>query len=99
MLHSLRLALLACLLLPVAPPAEKKSALDKPTLEAYVRHLFVWGPQIKVDISNPKPSVLPGMVEVTVHAAAGPATQDEVFYISKNPQRPITLPTLHPQDN
>jgi hypothetical protein len=25
------------------------SAIEKPTLEAYVRHLFVWGPHIKVD--------------------------------------------------
>ena len=51
------------------PAADKKSALDKPTLEAYVRHLFVWGPQIKVEISNPKASPLPGLMEVTVHAS------------------------------
>ena len=80
------LPLLVCLLsLPLARPADPKpSALDKPTLEAYVRHLFVWGPTIKVEIADPKPAPLPGMLEVDVHASAGPATQDEVFYVSKD---------------
>ena len=49
-------ALLLCLAGLAAFPqtAEKKeaaparSALDKATLEAYVRHLFVWGKNIKV---------------------------------------------------
>jgi protein-disulfide isomerase len=82
------LPLLVCLLsLPLAQPADPKpSALDKPTLEAYVRHLFVWGPTIKVEIADPKPAPLPGMLEVNVHASAGPATQDEVFYVSKDGQ-------------
>ncbi len=82
------LPLLVCLLsLPLAKPADTKtSALDKPTLEAYVRHLFVWGPTIKVEIADPKPAPLAGMLEVDVHASAGPATQDEVFYVSKDGQ-------------
>ena len=48
-----------------------QSALDKATLEAYVRHVFVWGPQIKVDIAAPKPSPIPGLYEVVfgTHAA------------------------------
>ena len=82
--------LLVCVLLPVARPADtKKSALDKATLEAYVRHLSVWGPQIKVEIGDPKPSPLPGMLEVTVHASAGNASQDEVFYVSKDGQKMV----------
>jgi len=100
MLHSLRFFLLACLLLPLAQPAaDKKSALDKPTLEAYVRHLFVWGPQIKVEISNPKPSPLPGLMEVTVHASAGNAAQDEVFYISKDGQTLVRGSMFDVKDN
>ena len=100
MLHSLRFLLLACLLLPLAQPAaDKKSALDKPTLEAYVRHLFVWGPQIKVEISNPKPSLLPGLMEVTVHASAGNAVQDEVFYISKDGQTLVRGSMFDVKDN
>lgn len=62
-----------------------KSALHKPTLEAYVRHLFVWGPQVNVSISDPQPSArLPGFFEVNVHATAGAASQEELFYISRD---------------
>lgn len=68
-------------------PAAKKSALDKSTLEAYVRHLFVWGPAVSVQIGDPKPSEIPGFDEVKVHASAGPASQDETFYISKDGQK------------
>src|SRR5690349_1138882 len=89
MVYSLRLLLLACLLIAVGQPVDKKSALDKPTLEAYVRHLFVWGPQIKVEISDAKPGPLPGTMEVGVRASAGQATQDEVFYISKDGQKMV----------
>jgi len=39
-----------------APP---KSAFDKPTLEAYVRHLFLLNPQLTVSINEPKPAVFP----------------------------------------
>ena len=38
---------------PAEKAAEKKSAFDKTTFEAYVRHLNVWGPQIKVEIADP----------------------------------------------
>jgi len=90
MVYFVRLLTLACVLLPWAQSAEtKKSALDKATLEAYVRHLFVWGPQIKVDIAPPKPSAIPGMVEVAVVASAGGASQEELFYISKDGQKII----------
>jgi protein-disulfide isomerase len=65
----------------------KKSAFDKATLEAYVRHLNVWGPQIKVEIDNPKPSSLPGFEEVTVHASAGNASADDTLYVSKDGQK------------
>ena len=42
-------------------------------MEQYVRHLYVWGPQISVSVSDPKPSTdLPGFKEVVVTASAGP---------------------------
>ncbi|MGH9658489.1 MAG: disulfide isomerase DsbC N-terminal domain-containing protein, partial [Bryobacteraceae bacterium] len=80
-------ALLAATLVAAAAPTVKKTALDKPTLEAYIRHLFVWGPQIKVEIDDPKPAPLPGFLEVGVHASAGAARQDESFYVSKDGQK------------
>src|SRR4051794_30362955 len=100
MFHSFRYLLLVCLLLPIAQPAaDKKSAFDKATLEAYVRHLFVWGPQIKVEISDAKPAALPGMMEVNVRASAGNATQDELFYISKDGQKILRGTVFDVKDN
>jgi protein-disulfide isomerase len=69
--------------------AAKKTAFDKQIFEAYVRHLFVWGPQIKVEVGNPHPGPLVGFSEVGVHASAGQASQDEVFYISKDGKKII----------
>jgi protein-disulfide isomerase len=65
----------------------KKTAFDKTTLESYVRHLFVWGSQIKVEIADPKPSPLPGFDEVQVHASAGQASVDQSLYVSKDGQK------------
>jgi protein-disulfide isomerase len=88
MFRNLALALLAAVALWSAEkgPA-KKSALDKTTLEAYVRHLFVWGPQIKVEVGDAKPSPLPGFDEIKVHASAGDASVDESLYVSKDGQK------------
>lgn len=61
-----------------------KSALDKATLEAYIRHLFLWGPQIQVTISDPRPSELPGLLAVRVRAAAGGASQEQDLYVSQD---------------
>jgi protein-disulfide isomerase len=78
----------AALLLAMAGSGQtekKKSALDKPTLEAYVRHLYVMDSRINMQISDPKPSTqLPGFLEVTVHAWAGQQAQDFPFFISKD---------------
>jgi protein-disulfide isomerase len=65
----------------------QKSALDKATLEAYVRHVMVYGPQIQISVSDPKPSPLPGFMQVTIHASAGQARQDLLFYVSKDGQK------------
>jgi protein-disulfide isomerase len=70
-------------------PAEKKSALDKPTLEAYVRHLKVWGPPIKIEIGDPKPSPMPGFSEVIVHASASGESIDLSLYVSKDGQKVV----------
>ena len=64
------------------PP--RKSALDKKTLEAYVRHLFVMDQRIAVTVSEPKPSEVPGFMDVTVHASMGAQAQDFQFMISRD---------------
>ena len=69
---------------PVSAQDQKKSALDKATLEAYVRHLFVMNSDVTVQVSDPKPSQVPGFVEVVVHASKGDASGDFPFLISKD---------------
>ena len=92
MFRSLCLTLAAALLFIAAGSgqSEKKSALDKATLEAYVRHLYVLDSRVTLQVSDPKPSTtLPGFLDVTVHASAGPQSQDLRFLVSKDGARII----------
>ncbi|MEP7351963.1 MAG: thioredoxin domain-containing protein [Acidobacteriota bacterium] len=62
-----------------------KSALDKPTLEAYLRHMEAWVPQINVAIDDPKPSAyLPGFSEVAVHISYQGQGKDEHYFVSRD---------------
>lgn len=62
----------------------QKSAFDKPTLEAYVRHLYNLNPALTLQIGDPKPSDLPGFSEVRVRISQGPAFQELPLLISKD---------------
>jgi protein-disulfide isomerase len=59
-----------------------KSAFDKPTLEAYIRHLFVLPAQLTVTVSDPKPAAFAGFKEVKVRIAQGAQFQDVILYVS-----------------
>jgi protein-disulfide isomerase len=83
MFRATLLSLLGVLLLSAAD-APPKSAFDKPTLEAYVRHLFLLNPQLTVTISEPKPSALPGFKEVRVRISQGPQFQEVSLYVSND---------------
>lgn len=91
MFRSLLLVLTTAVCFVTAGPAQtttKKSALDKATLEAYVRHLYVMDNRITVQVSDPKPSPdLPGFMDVVVHATMGPQAQDFKFLVSKDGSR------------
>lgn len=69
--------------------AGAQSRLDKPALESYIRYLLLWGPEIRVEISDPRPSALEGFDEVTVGGYLGSAGQKEVFFVSKDGKRMI----------
>ncbi|MEO8098375.1 MAG: DsbA family protein [Acidobacteriota bacterium] len=63
--------------------AAARSALDKPTLEAYLRHMELWIPQVSVAIDDPKPSLyLKGFSEVIVHLSYNGQGKDERYYVS-----------------
>jgi protein-disulfide isomerase len=88
MSKSLMLSVAAVFMLAMAGSGQapsKKSALDKATMEAYVRHLFVMDSRITLQVSDPKPSTqLPGFMDVTVHASMGQQAQDFQFLVSKD---------------
>jgi protein-disulfide isomerase len=71
----------------VAAIAAGKSALDKPTLEAYLRHLNLWNPQITVAISDPKPSQVEGFMDVHVKASLGGRSLEADYLVSKDGQK------------
>jgi protein-disulfide isomerase len=65
-------------------PAEK-SAFDKATLEAYLRNVELFLPEVAAKIDDAKPSTdLPGFFDVWVHWSMKGATKDELFYVSKD---------------
>ena len=76
---------------PAAAPAHPSAApaIDKPKLEAYFRHLFVWAPPIQIAISDPKPAPMPGFYEIDVRGSQGEASQMETFYISSDGKKII----------
>jgi protein-disulfide isomerase len=89
MLKPLFSSFLAAFLLVAAGMAqgEKKTAFDKAYLEAYVRHLWILLPTDTVTVSDPKPSDVPGMQEVHVKITRGPASGDELLYVTKDGTR------------
>ncbi|MBZ5601898.1 MAG: thioredoxin domain-containing protein [Acidobacteriia bacterium] len=66
-------------------PAPAKSAFDKATLEAYLRNVELFLPQVTAKIDDAKPSTdLPGFFDVWVHWSANGAAKDELVYVSKD---------------
>ncbi len=64
-----------------------KTALDKATMEAYVRHLVLYPSQVKLTVNDPKPSEVPGFLDITVRAEAGAASEERTFLVSKDGQK------------
>lgn len=80
-MHRLALAAALALCLHAQTPA-KKPALDKAALEAYIRHLKLYVPAVKLEIADPTPAPLPGFREVKVRASMGQQFLDETYYVS-----------------
>ena len=77
--------LLAAFALTAQSTTPQKSALDKATMEAYLRYAELWIPQVSVKIDDPKPSAkLDGFYDVNVHLTFNGSTKDESYYVSKD---------------
>src|SRR5258707_11284661 len=87
MSRSLCFSTVAALLLAITGSGQdaKKSALDKTTLEAYVRHLWVLDSKMIIKIADAKPSAqLPGFLDVTVEISMGNQAQRVPLMVSKD---------------
>ena len=62
-----------------APP----TALQK-SVEAYLRNLYAFGPNVQLSVSVPKESEMPGLLETTVDLKDGENSQSAKFYLSKD---------------
>ena len=62
-----------------APP----TALQK-SVEAYLRHLYAFGPAVQLSVSVPKESEVPGLLETTIDLKDGESSQSAKFYLSKD---------------
>jgi|SRR5665213_332488 len=68
-----------------AQTAAPAANIDKPAIEAYLRHAELWIPQVSVSIDDPKPSAyLPGFSEIEVHLSYQGQTKEEHYLISPN---------------
>lgn len=80
--------LLASLLIAGAglAAAADKTGFDKATLEAYLRHVELWRPEVGVKIDDAKESKeLPGFMDVSVHLSYNNQTLPvQHFYMSKD---------------
>lgn len=75
----------AFLLLGLTAFGADKSALDKATLEEYLRNIELYVPQVTAKVDDAKPSAdLPGFFDVWVHWSANGQTRDELVYVSQN---------------
>ena len=72
-----------------ATPSSKSSTGAPPTalqksVEAYLRNLYAFGPNVQLTVSVPKESEVPGLLETTVDLKDGENSQSAKFYLSKD---------------
>jgi protein-disulfide isomerase len=76
-------ALLLAAAAAAAAQAPARPAIDKAALEAYLRHLELWIPQVAVTIGDPTPSrTLPGFSEVIVNLSYNGQGKEEHYLVS-----------------
>ena len=70
-----------------AAQSKPKSALNKATLETYLRHVELFRGSVTYKIDDPVPSkTLPGYSDVLVHLTFDGGSKDELYYVSADGQ-------------
>ena len=75
---------LALLTLALGPSLlAQPAAIDKPTLEAALRHIELWIPEVQAKLDDPKPSQeLPGFFDVAVHLSYNGQSIEQKYLVS-----------------
>jgi protein-disulfide isomerase len=68
----------------LAAGAGPTAAQMQKTLEAYLRHLYAFGPEVAVQISEPKETPIAGLLVSDVKVKVGEDEQTGKFYLSKD---------------
>jgi protein-disulfide isomerase len=69
---------------PVAPKAAVAPPAVQKTVEAYLRNVYAFGPDVQLTISQPKDSEVPGLLETTVDLKGPDGSQSAKMYLSKD---------------
>jgi len=72
---------------PAAKASSGGSASQSPlqkTIEAYVRNLYAFGPDVEVTVSEPKDGGMAGLLETMVSVKVSGNNEDAKFYVSKD---------------
>ena len=64
-------------------PSTPQTPLQK-AVESYLRHLYALGPNVRLIVSAPKESEVPGLLETTVDVKDGENSQVARFYLSRD---------------
>ncbi len=68
---------------PTAAGQQPLTPIQK-TIEAYLRNLYAFGPDVQVTVSVPKETPIPGLLETAVSVKTGESSEDGKFYVSKD---------------
>jgi protein-disulfide isomerase len=72
----------------IAPVQQASPAIDKAAIEAYIRHLFAeWPADAKIEVSDPKPSEIPGLREVIVTGSLKGQSAQQKLLMTPDGQR------------
>jgi protein-disulfide isomerase len=66
------------------PAAAMQPGQIQKTVEAYLRHLYAFGPDVQVTVSPPKDMAIPGLLETSVSVKIADSTESVKFYVSKD---------------
>jgi protein-disulfide isomerase len=69
---------------PTATSGGAQTTQIQKTVEAYLRNLYAFGPDVQVTVSAPKESPVTGLLQTDVAVKVGPDAENATFYVSRD---------------